>query len=578
MNVPALIEKMLVLFFAMAAGFVCGKRGWLDDTANRTISRLVVMLTNPMLALSSVMGKERLMSNRQVLVLTGISFALILSCMLLSRVVVQLLHAEDADRGLLRFLFSFCNISYIMDILTESRSYDLICFFVIGQFYFCQISKHFFRCQVSSKKSINLLRFERNSGWFSYFIADIYTSSYNFTCSQFFHQLACTVNCSLCIVRVKTLLKFTGCICTKSDSLGRKTDAGSIEARRLKKNSFYIVCDHGILSTHDTCDADSLLTVTDHQNVLIHDTLLAIQCDEFLIFSCTAYNDLLICDGIQIICMHWLSKLFHYIVCDINQVVDRADSIGSQTSLHPLRGRTDLDIFYNSCTVTRAKLRILYSNLYIIGSFLIIFLNLYNRRAEFLLEGCCCLSCDSKNTVAVYTVGSDLILKYHIVKAKCLNSALTHNCVLRKNIDSVFRCFRIHFSCASQLFDGTHHTIGIDSAKFSFFDFNSTRCFLSVMSTGNTSAVKNNRNLISLFYIRSACNNLYSLCSDIHLADDQFICIRMFLNFFNLTDHDLIQICVQFFKAFHFCSCQCHGICIFLCRYIQIRHICFNPR
>ena len=90
MNVPALIEKMLVLFFAMAAGFVCGKRGWLDDTANRTISRLVVMLTNPMLALSSVMGKERLMSNWQVLALTGISFALILSCMLLSRVVVRL--------------------------------------------------------------------------------------------------------------------------------------------------------------------------------------------------------------------------------------------------------------------------------------------------------------------------------------------------------------------------------------------------------------------------------------------------------------------------------------------------------
>ena len=113
MNVPALIEKMLVLFFAMAAGFVCGKRGWLDDTANRTISRLVVMLTNPMLALSSVMGKERLMSNRQVLALTGISFALILSCMLVSRVVVRLLRAEKADCGLLRFLFSFCNISYI---------------------------------------------------------------------------------------------------------------------------------------------------------------------------------------------------------------------------------------------------------------------------------------------------------------------------------------------------------------------------------------------------------------------------------------------------------------------------------
>ena len=77
MNVPALIEKMLVLFFAMAAGFVCGKRGWLDDAGNRTISKLVVMLTNPMLALSSVMGKERLMSNKQVLMLTAIGFALL---------------------------------------------------------------------------------------------------------------------------------------------------------------------------------------------------------------------------------------------------------------------------------------------------------------------------------------------------------------------------------------------------------------------------------------------------------------------------------------------------------------------
>ena len=103
MNVPALIEKMLVLFFAMAAGFVCVKRGLLDDAGNRTISKLVVMLTNPMLALSSVMGKERLMSNQQVLMLTAIGFALLFCCMGLSRVVVRLLRVPDADRGLMRF-------------------------------------------------------------------------------------------------------------------------------------------------------------------------------------------------------------------------------------------------------------------------------------------------------------------------------------------------------------------------------------------------------------------------------------------------------------------------------------------
>ena len=253
--------------------------------------------------------------------------------------------------------------------------------------------------------------------------------------------------------------------------------------------------------------------------------------------------------------MHWLTKLFHYIVCNINQVIDRTDSIRSQASLHPLRRRTDLDIFYNSCTVTRAKLRILYSNFYIVGSFFIISLNFYNWRAEFLLESCCCLSCDSKNTVAVYTVGSDLILKYHIVKAKCFNSALTYNCVLRENIDAVFRCFRVHLSCASELLDRAHHTTGLNAAEFTFFDLDSTRSHFSVVAACNTSAVKNNRNFVSLFYIRSTCYDLYALCSDIYLADDQFICIRMFLNLVDLADHDLVKICIQLCKALYLCAC-----------------------
>ena len=107
------MEKMLVLFFAMAAGFVCGKRGWLDDAGNRTISRLVVMLTNPMLALSSVLGKQRLMSNRQVLQLTAVAFVLLFSYMAIYGLVMRVLKVPEADRGLMRFLFSYCNISYI---------------------------------------------------------------------------------------------------------------------------------------------------------------------------------------------------------------------------------------------------------------------------------------------------------------------------------------------------------------------------------------------------------------------------------------------------------------------------------
>ena len=442
-----------------------------------------------------------------------------------------------------------------MDILTESRCNDLICVFIVSQLYTAKITDHLFFCKAGSKKLVDLLRLKFYSGWLSCLIADINHSSNNLTCAKFFHQLASAVDSCLCIVRVKTLLEFTGSICTKTDSLGRKTDACSIKACSLKKNCLHIVCDHGVLTAHDTSDANSFLAIADHQNVFIHSTLLTIQCNKFLVFSCTAYNDLFVCNGIQIISMHWLAKLFHYIVCDIDQVVDRTDSVGSQASLHPFRRRTDLDTFYNSCTVARAELRILYSNFYIVGSFLIISLNFYNRRAEFLLESCCCLSCDSKNTVAVHTVRSDLILKYNVIKTKCLDRTLAYYCIFRENIDTVLRCFRIHLSCASQLFNGAHHTAGLYTAEFAFFDLDSARSHFSVMTACNTSAVKNDRNFVSLFYIWSTCYNLYALCSDIYLADDQLVCIRMFLDLVDLADHDLVKICIQFCKALYLYTC-----------------------
>ena len=276
-----------------------------------------------------------------------------------------------------------------MDILTESRSHDFVCLLIICQFYFCKVCKHFFRCQVCSEKCIDLLRFERNSGWLSYFAAYIYHSAYNFACTKFFHQLACSVDRCLCVVRIKTFLEFTGSICSQTNSLGRKTDVCSVKACCLEKNCLYIICDHGVLSTHDTCNTDCFLAVTDHQYLIIHSTFLTVKCYEFFIVLSTAYNNFFPCNRIQIISMHWLSELFHYIVCNIYKVIDRADSVSCQTSLHPFWRRSDLNILYNPCAVTRAELRILYCNFYIVGCFLIISLALYYRRAELLVKSSC---------------------------------------------------------------------------------------------------------------------------------------------------------------------------------------------
>ena len=316
----------------------------------------------------------------------------------------------------------------------------------------------------------------------------------------------------------------------------------------------YIISDHGVFSTHDPGDADCFLSVTDHQNLIIHFTFLAIQCYKFFSGFCTTYNNFSSFDSIQIICVHWLTVFFHNIVCDINKVVDRADSVGSQTSLHPFRGWSDLDVFDNSCCVSRTKFRIFYGYFDIIGCFFIISCLFDYRRNEFLIKSSCCFSRDSQHTIAVYTVGCDLIFDYNIIKTECFDRTLSYNRIFRENIDTVFWCFRVHFSCASKFFDGAHHTEGFYTSEFSFFDFDPTRSLLSVMSSGNTSAVQNDRYFISFFDIRRTCDDLYSFCSDVYLANDKFICIRMFFYFFNLSNYDLVEICVQFFEAFHFCS------------------------
>ena len=252
--------------------------------------------------------------------------------------------------------------------------------------------------------------------------------------------------------------------------------------------------------------------------------------------------------------MHWLSIFFHYVVGDIYQVIDRADTIGSQASLHPFRGRSDLDIFDNSCCISRAKLRIFYGNFHIVRCFFVISCFFYYRSYKFLIKSCCCFSGNAKYTITVYTIGCDLVFKNNIIQSQCFNCAFSYNCIFRENVDAVFRCFRIHFSCTSQFFDGAHHTTGFHTAEFAFFDFDAAWGLLSVMSAGYTSAIQNYRNFIPFFYIRSTGNDLHSFAAYIYLADDQFVCIRVFFYFFNLTDNNIFKVSIQFFKAFYFCS------------------------
>ena len=157
----------------------------------------------------------------------------------------------------------------------------------------------------------------------------------------------------------------------------------------------HIVCDLAVFAAHDTSDADFFFRVADHQNLIVQLADLTIQRLELISVLCTADDDLMSCDRVQIICMHRLSVLCHNVVRDVYQVIDWPDTCCSQTSLHPLRARSDFDIFADPCAVTGAQIGILYFYVHIIVYIFAVFVYFHNRGNERLSEGCSRLSCDA---------------------------------------------------------------------------------------------------------------------------------------------------------------------------------------
>ena len=78
----------------------------------------------------------------------------------------------------------------------------------------------------------------------------------------------------------------------------------------------------------------------------------------------------------------------------------------------------------------------------------------------------------------------------NIMKTKKLYCICSNLCVLRENVNTILRLFRIHLLCRTKFFDRTHHSVTWNSTEFSFLDLNSTGNSLSrLMSACNASTV-----------------------------------------------------------------------------------------
>ena len=109
----AALHQILIIFFAIVAGFVCRKAGVLTEEATGTLSNLVVKIILPFYLFSAILSTDAGVNASGVLIAIGLSAGMFLLSALVALAVTPLLKAPKRDRGVYLFELMCGNVTYI---------------------------------------------------------------------------------------------------------------------------------------------------------------------------------------------------------------------------------------------------------------------------------------------------------------------------------------------------------------------------------------------------------------------------------------------------------------------------------
>lgn len=163
MNLSAMFDQMIVLFAAILIGYLITKLGVMDKGANKVLSALIVNLANPLLILSSVMTDERMLSNLQVLLLTGV-VALCYAFMIGSSFLIpRILRAPQNEANIYRFMYIFSNVGYmgypvVSALFGPGAVFYVTVFVMLFQVLFWSYGVHLVKGESRFRFSLSLLK------------------------------------------------------------------------------------------------------------------------------------------------------------------------------------------------------------------------------------------------------------------------------------------------------------------------------------------------------------------------------------------------------------------------------------
>ncbi len=108
-----IFKQMIILFLLMMVGYVCRKRGLLNDEGSKKISGLVVNVANPALVLSAGINPASRVEGRELLQTVGLAAAVYLYLIIAAQIIPRILKVDRKDRGVYRVMTIFSNIGFI---------------------------------------------------------------------------------------------------------------------------------------------------------------------------------------------------------------------------------------------------------------------------------------------------------------------------------------------------------------------------------------------------------------------------------------------------------------------------------
>ena len=112
-NIPSLIRAMASLFAAMAVGYLAVRIRLVGPAFKSQLSRFVIYMIQPFMILASVLDTDHLLTNLQVLQLTGMAVGCYLVLIPLSLLLAPLLRIPADDVRTYRFLLIFSNLGFM---------------------------------------------------------------------------------------------------------------------------------------------------------------------------------------------------------------------------------------------------------------------------------------------------------------------------------------------------------------------------------------------------------------------------------------------------------------------------------